>query len=78
MATASLNLIVVEKRMLTPAEGAAYAGIPIKYFRLECPVSPIEVRPGKLLYDKRDLDSWIDGMKSGSVTTLRSAILGRL
>lgn len=76
MAAATLNLNVVEKRMLRESEAASYTGIPIKYFRAECPVVPVEMRPGLTLWDKRDLDAWIDRLKSG--TESHESILARL
>lgn len=78
MATTTLNLTVVEKRMLSAEEAAVYAGIPKKYFRLECPVQPVELRSGTRLYDKRDLDQWIDAVKTGNQASSRDDILGRL
>lgn len=75
---ANLNISVVEKRMLRPAEAADYAGLAAKHFKAVCPVQPVELRQGVLLYDKRDLDQWIDNVKLGNETTSRDDILGRL
>jgi len=76
MAAATLNLNVVEKRMLRASEAAAYTGMPLKYFKAECPVAPIEMRPGLTLWDKNDLDAWIDRLKSR--TESHESILARL
>ena len=62
MSSASLNISVVEKRMLKQSEAASYTGLPVKHFKSTCPVQPIELRHGTLLYDKHDLDQWIDGL----------------
>lgn len=78
MATASLNLTVIEKRMLTPVEGAAYSGIPLTFFKLECPVAPVELRPSTLLYDKQDLDKWIDSKKHNPSIGSHDSIVERL
>ncbi|WP_083101091.1 hypothetical protein [Pseudophaeobacter leonis] len=78
MTNANLNISVVEKRMLKQAEAASYTGLSSKHFKLSCPVQPIEMRPGTVLWDKRDLDSWIDSMKNGAELTTQAAILDRL
>ena len=78
MTNANLNIRVVEKRMLKQAEAASYTGLTAKHFKATCPVQPIEMRPGSVLWDKRDLDTWIDAMKDGTELTTQSAILDRL
>ncbi len=78
MSTASLNISLVEKRMLSANEAADYTGIPKKHFSNTCPVQPIELRPGTVLYDKCDLDKWIDTMKTGVELATQAAIVGKL
>lgn len=78
MANANLNISVIEKRMLKQAEAADYTGLPNKHFRATCPVQPVEMRPGMPLWDKRDLDKWIDAMKEGAEMATQDAILGKL
>lgn len=78
MSSANLNISVVEKRMLKQSEAASYTGLAVKHFKATCPVQPIELRPGTVLYDKRDLDVWIDSMKTGAELASQDAILGRL
>lgn len=78
MSSASLNISVVDKRMFSAAEAADYTGISRKHFKNTCPVQPIELRPGAKLYDKRDLDVWIDGIKTGTELVTKDAILGKL
>lgn len=78
MANANLNISVVDKRMFSNAEAADYTGLPVTHFKATCPVQPVEMRPGKLLWDKRDLDTWIDAMKEGAEMATQDAILGKL
>lgn len=78
MGNASLNISVVEKRMFTCTEAANYTGVPRKYFKNTCTVKPIEFRPGTLLYDKHDLDAWIDAVKSGVETISHAEIVDRI
>lgn len=78
MGSANLNISVIEKRMLTQSEAADYTGLPAKHFKAACPVQPIEMRPGTILWDKRDLDQWIDTMKEGAEMATQDAILCRL
>lgn len=78
MGSANLNISVIEKRMLKQTEAADYTGLPLKYFKLTCPVQPVEMRPGTILWDKRDLDAWIDSMKEGAEMATQSAILQKL
>jgi hypothetical protein len=78
MANANLNITVTEKRMLKQSEAANYTGLSAKHFKVTCPVNPVEMRPGTLLWDKRDLDRWIDGMKEGAEVATQEAILSKL
>lgn len=78
MGSANLNISVVEKRMLRQSEAADYTGLPVKHFKATCPVQPIELRPGTIAYDKRDLDLWIDNIKNGGELATQDAILGKL
>lgn len=78
MATTNLNISVIDKRMLKQSEAASYTGLPLKYFKATCPVRPVELKQGTLLYDRRDIDVWIDRVKGGFVVDTREEILGRL
>mgnify|MGYP001829036972 CR=1 FL=1 len=78
MANASLNITVVEKRMFSATEAAEYTGIPKTHFKSTCPVQPIELRPGTVVYDKRDLDVWLDGIKTGAEATTQAEIVGKI
>lgn len=78
MGNANLNISVIEKRMLRQSEAASYTGLAVKHFKATCPVQPVEMRPGTALWDKRDLDRWIDEMKEGHEMVTRDAILSKL
>ena len=78
MASASLNISVTEKRMMNEGEAASYCGLPAKHFKAVCPVMPVQLGGKVLRFDKRDLDQWIDGEKSGGVDASLDSILGRL
>lgn len=78
MGSANLNITVTEKRILRKAEAADYVGMTAKHFAADCPVQPLELRPGDLRWDKRDLDRWIDGMKDDAGVIGQKAILDRL
>jgi hypothetical protein len=64
MATATLNLSIVAKRMLSKSEAAHYCGMPIKRFEVDCPVKPVQFPNGDLRWDIHDLDSWLDTLKA--------------
>ena len=63
-------------RMLPLKDAANYCGIPARRFPAECEVPPVEMPHGKRLYDIRDLDTWLDGLKGNSLN--ENAILERL
>jgi len=48
--------------MLAAREAAEYCGLPVK----QLPVRPVEMPGGKVLYDIRDLDRWLDALKDGA------------
>jgi len=66
MAKAMLNLSVQPYRMMKKGDAAAYCGISVGRFSVLCKVSPIEYSDGTRLWDVRDLDAWLDGLKGGS------------
>lgn len=78
MSTATLNLRVLSKRMLTLAEAAHHCGRPSKQFERECPVQPVSFANGDRRYDVRDLDAWIDTLKGDVQSAGADAILARL
>jgi len=78
MSSTSLNIRVVDKRMYRLAEAAAYCGLSAKHFNDICPVRPVALRINVDLYDKRDLDRWIDAVKDGDFEQTANNILGML
>ena len=63
MASATLNIKVSPRRMLTTKEAADYCGLSPKRFPLACTIVPVAMPGGAKLYDIRDLDVRIDGLK---------------
>jgi hypothetical protein len=49
--------------MLKPHEAAAYCGRSMARFTAECPVAAVAFPNGDRLFDLRDLDAWLDGLK---------------
>jgi hypothetical protein len=78
MGSANLNITVTEVRLLKLGEAASYAGVAAKHFKSLCPVRPVELQPGTKLWDKRDLDGWIDSVKTDEHSFTQDTILGRL
>jgi hypothetical protein len=74
---AIVQLSVVEKRMMNSTEAAGYCGLPVNRFKTACP-APMVSLGGRLVYDKRDLDQWIDTEKSGRAAMTNESILARL
>ncbi|MEO4042137.1 hypothetical protein AAFN47_11090 [Hoeflea sp. CAU 1731] len=77
MASATLNVRLSPRRMLSTREAAEYCGLPVKLFSSECGAVPVLMPSGRKLYDMQDLDNWLDGLKSGQPNE-DEAILGRL
>jgi hypothetical protein len=77
MASATLQVTIIPKRMLTKAEGAHHCGRPLKRFEIECPVRPIRFANGDLRYDVNELDLWLDSLKGSSMNNAE-AIVARL
>ena len=76
MSSATVNLTVVSKRMLNRREAAEHCGRSLRRFEVECLVTPICFPNGDLRYDVRDLDAWLDSLKSKSEDS--ATILQRL
>jgi hypothetical protein len=77
MPSATLNLRVSPRRMLTEREAAEYCGRTIRTFKGECPVAPTVFGNGDRRFDMQDLDRWLDGLKLGTLDDA-DAILERL
>jgi hypothetical protein len=59
MGTTSLNINVIEKRMMNATEAAHYCGLAVKHFKSFCPVQPVLIPPKYKQYDRVDLDKWL-------------------
>lgn len=77
MSSATLNLRVSPRRMLTEREAAEYCGRTVRTFKGECPVAPIAFGNGDKRFDIQDLDRWLDSLKVGGADDA-DAILERL
>lgn len=64
-------------RLFRDKDAATYCGLPVAAFRRSCPVVPVRIGE-KLRFDRKDLDAWIDAVKSGAAADVRAEILGRL
>ncbi len=77
MHNATLNLRVLSRRMLTEAEAAHHCGRPVKRFRVECPVRPVQFPNGDTRWDIKDIDAWLDTLNEQSNHSVET-ILERL
>jgi hypothetical protein len=78
MATTTLNLSIIQKRLLTKTEAAEHCGRPIRRFEVECPVKCVRFPNGDVRWDVRDLDAWIDSLKDGFSGADSETLLARL
>lgn len=72
-----LNIRVSPRRMLSLREAGDYCGIPAKKLSAVTGIAPVEMPQGEKLYDIKDLDAWLDGLKNSALDS-NAAILGRL
>lgn len=77
MTTATFTIKPAPRRMLDLGEAAIYVGLPAKRFPTSCGVAPIRMPDGKVKYDIKDLDRWIETIKGGTDDS-DEAILGKL
>jgi hypothetical protein len=75
--TTTLNIRVAPRRMLSLREASDYCGITAKKFPAFTGISPVAMPGNKYLYDIKDLDRWLDNLKTNAPNS-REAILGRL
>ena len=71
-----LNIRVAPRRMLSPREAADYCGIPPKKFAITG-IAHVAMPHGQNLYDIKDLDAWLDGLKNNALDS-DDAIIGKL
>jgi hypothetical protein len=77
MASATLQINVIPKRMLSKSEGAHHCGRSVKRFEIECPCPPVRFPNGDVRWDVQDLDGWLNGLKAGG-SDEADAIVARL
>jgi hypothetical protein len=77
MASATLQINIIPKRMLTKSEGAHHCGRSEKRFMVECPCRPVRFANGDVRWDVQDLDAWLTSLKTGG-TDDSDAIIERL
>lgn len=78
MASATLQLTVIPKRLLTKNEAAHHCGRSTVRFAIECPVRPLRFGNGDVRWDVQDLDVWINSLKAGKPDRDADDIVGRL
>ena len=78
MAIATVNLNLIQKRMLTKTEAAEHCGRSVKRFEIECPARFVRFANGDVRWDIHDLDAWIDSLKAGPVHCDFDALIDRL
>ena len=78
MPIATLNLNVIQKRLLTKTEAAEHCGRSVKRFEIECPARFVRFANGDVRWDVQDLDAWIDSLKSGYAHCDSDAVIDRL
>ena len=68
MSSATLQINVIPKRLLSEAEAAHHCGRPVRRFKMECPCQAVVFPNGDKRFDVKDLDGWIDGLKAGGAS----------
>lgn len=68
----------IGSRILSKKEAAVYCRIPVNKFSSICPVTPIDMGNGGISYDLRDLDIWIDSLKTNTMALKDDEIIKRL
>lgn len=76
MTSAMLNIRIAPRRMLSLREAADYFGMSPKKFPVTG-IAAVAMPHGKNLYDIKDLDAWLDGIKNNALDS-DDAIIGRL
>jgi hypothetical protein len=59
----------IEPRLLSRKQAAVYCGMCAATFDRVCPVPPVEVGLRTHLFDRRDLDRWIDALNANKSET---------
>lgn len=74
--TAMLSIRIAPRRMLSLREAAEYCGMTAKKFPVTG-ISAVAMPHGEKLYDIKDLDAWLDGIKNSALDS-DDAIIGKL
>ncbi len=65
MSSATLQITIVHKRMLTRSEAARHCGGSVIRCKAECPCSLVRFPNGDQRFDVQDLDAWLNSLKAG-------------
>jgi hypothetical protein len=76
MSSTTFQIKTFSKRMLDEKESAHHCGLPLAVFKRVCPVKPVKFPGGPERYDVRDLDAWLDSLKTDNADV--DAILEKL
>lgn len=68
---------IIAPRLLSADAAADYCGISAPTFKAECPVIPIKIRT-RVLYDRHEIDRWIDSRLPSQPKLSRDKWLKRL
>lgn len=74
MPAALVSIAVRPYRMLDRREAANYCGLGFNEFASRCPVHPVALPGGKLRWDVRDVDKWLDELKMGGSESVEALI----
>jgi hypothetical protein len=59
----------IEPRLLTQSDAAEYCRMGVATFKAVCGIAPVRQSGRKILYDRLDLDRWIDNQKTEQAVT---------
>lgn len=68
----------VPTRLLTKGEAARYCRLNTNRFSVICPVRPVEIDKNKKVYDIKELDGWIDSLKTNTHNDSDDALIEKL
>ena len=68
MPSATLNLRVSPRRIISRREAAEYCGVPVKRLIADTGVKPVIMPHGEEMFDILDLDVCIEGLKAAQPT----------
>jgi hypothetical protein len=71
MTSATLQLNIIPKRMLTKTEAAHHCGRSVKRFEVECHIAPVRFPNGDSRYDVQDFKAGKSSDADGIIARLR-------